>query len=52
MAVGRRHGRPVVLRVEAGAMHRDGFPSWQADNGVWLAEAVPPRYLAPSVSGE
>ena len=46
LVVGRRHGRPVVLRVEAFAMHRDGLPFWQADNGVWLTEAVPPRYLA------
>jgi putative RNA 2'-phosphotransferase len=43
--VGRRHGRPVVLTVEAGAMHRDGLSVWQADNGVWLADAVPARYL-------
>ncbi|TNC52416.1 RNA 2'-phosphotransferase [Rubellimicrobium rubrum] len=43
--VGQRHGRPVVLRVGAGAMHQDGLPFWQADNGVWLTERVPPRYL-------
>lgn len=44
--VGQRHGRPVVLRVDAMAMHRDGLVFWQADNGVWLADLVPPHYLA------
>jgi len=44
-AVGRRHGRPVVLTVAAGAMHRDGFVFHRADNGVWLTKAVPPAFL-------
>ena len=43
--VGRRHGRPVVLTVSAGAMHRDGFVFYRAANGVWLTGAVPPQYL-------
>ncbi len=44
-AVGRRHGRPVVLRVAAGAMHRAGHPFVRSANGVWLARAVPPEFL-------
>jgi putative RNA 2'-phosphotransferase len=44
--VGQRHGRPVVLRVAAGAMRRDGLTLWQADNGVWLTGEVAPRYLS------
>lgn len=43
--VGRRHGSPVVLRVKAGAMHRDGHEFYRSDNGVWLARAVPAKYL-------
>jgi putative RNA 2'-phosphotransferase len=42
--VGRRHGRPVVLRVRAGEMHRAGHPFYRSDNGVWLTPAVPPAY--------
>ena len=45
-AVGQRHGRPVVLRVAAGAMHRAGHAFVRSANGVWLTGAVPPRYLA------
>jgi putative RNA 2'-phosphotransferase len=43
--VGARRGRPVVLRVDAAAMAQDGVAFTRSDNGVWLVEAVPPRYL-------
>jgi putative RNA 2'-phosphotransferase len=43
--VGQRHGRPVVLRVEAGLMHRDGFVFYLSANGVWLTEHAPVQYL-------
>ncbi|MFF4256413.1 RNA 2'-phosphotransferase [Streptomyces sp. NPDC001663] len=43
--VGARRGRPVVLSVDAGAMHRDGHIFHVSANGVWLTQAVPPQYL-------
>lgn len=43
--VGARRGRPVVLSVDAGAMHHDGLVFHVSANGVWLTDAVPPRYL-------
>jgi putative RNA 2'-phosphotransferase len=43
--VGARRGRPVVLSVDAGAMHRDGHVFRVSANEVWLTGAVPPRYL-------
>ena len=43
--VGRRHGRPVVLRVRAGEMHRAGHAFHRSDNGVWLTAAVPPEHI-------
>ena len=43
--VGSRHGKPVVLRVRAGAMHSDGHLFFLSANGVWLTETVPPAYL-------
>ncbi len=43
--VGARRGRPVVLSVDAGAMHRDGHVFHLSENGVWLTGAVPIRYL-------
>ncbi|MCP9958171.1 RNA 2'-phosphotransferase [Streptomyces sudanensis] len=43
--VGARRGRPVVLTVDATAMHGDGLVFRVSANGVWLTDAVPPRYL-------
>lgn len=43
--VGQRRGRPVLLKVRAGAMHRDGIAFYESENGVWLTEHVPPGYL-------
>ncbi|WP_328720620.1 RNA 2'-phosphotransferase [Streptomyces sp. NBC_00247] len=43
--VGARRGSPVVLSVDAGAMHRAGHVFRVSANGVWLAESVPPAYL-------
>lgn len=44
--VGRRHGRAVVLRIDAAAMHADGHEFFRADNGVWLTAIVPNSYLS------
>ncbi|MGW4197836.1 RNA 2'-phosphotransferase [Streptomyces sp. NPDC005004] len=43
--VGSRRGRPVVLAVDAAAMHRDGHVFRVSANGVWLTDSVPARYL-------
>ena len=43
--VGARRGKPVILEVAAGRMHRDGHSFFVSANGVWLTDAVPPGYL-------
>jgi len=43
--VGARRGKPVILTIQAGDMHRDGHVFRIADNGVWLIPEVPPRYI-------
>ncbi|MDR0416736.1 MAG: RNA 2'-phosphotransferase [Propionibacteriaceae bacterium] len=45
--VGRRHGAPVVLRVDSAAMAHDGHIFRLSQNNVWLTDAVPWRYLTP-----
>lgn len=45
-AVGRRHGRPVVLRIDVAAAIARGLPFYRADNGVWLTTEVPATLLA------
>ena len=44
-AVGKRHGKPVVLTVTARRMHDDGFHFYLSENNVWLTEHVAPAYL-------
>lgn len=43
--VGMRHGKPAVLKVAALKMHDQGHVFFRTDNGVWLAENVPPDFL-------
>ncbi len=45
-AVGGRHGRPVVLRVDAARMRAEGWTFYRSANDVWLVDAVPAAYLA------
>ena len=45
VAVGRRHGRPLVFAVDTMSMARDGFVFFRSVNGVWLTDHVPPQYL-------
>lgn len=45
--VGQRHGKPVVLIVKSGVMHRQGQSFFISDNGVWLTESVPPAFIEP-----
>lgn len=45
--VGARRGRPVILAIDAAAMAGEGHAFYRADNGVWLVDHVPPRFLTP-----
>jgi putative RNA 2'-phosphotransferase len=40
LAVGQRHGKPVVLKIKALRMYEQGFKFFQAENGVWLTNMV------------
>ena len=43
--VGQRHGKPVVLTINAAKMHEAGFIFYLSENGVWLTSAVPVSYI-------
>lgn len=45
MEVGARHGKPVLLTIDAGTMHQQGHVFYQSANGVWLVEHVPAEFL-------
>lgn len=44
--VGIRHGKPAVLAVDAAAMRKDRYRFFLSDNGVWLTEYVPTKYIS------
>lgn len=43
--VGQRHGKPFVFKVLAEQMYNDNFQFFVSDNGVWLTDHVPIKYL-------
>lgn len=45
LAVGSRHGAPLILKIHAKAMAEDGYLFYRSANGVWLCERVPWEYI-------
>lgn len=43
--VGKRHGAPVVLTVNSGAMYADGYSFYYSESGIWLVDSVPVKYI-------
>jgi putative RNA 2'-phosphotransferase len=45
LTVGKRHGKPVILKIRALHMHERGFKFFQAENGVWLVSEAPMMFI-------
>jgi putative RNA 2'-phosphotransferase len=45
LKVGRRRGKPVVLRVQSARMWVAGTEFFRSANGVWLTLGVPPAFI-------
>lgn len=45
LSVGQRHGSPLVLTVNAQEMQKNGSLFYLSENGVWLTDNVPRKYL-------
>lgn len=43
--VGKRHGVPVVLVINTKEMLKDGIIFYLSENGVWLCNSVPYKYI-------
>ena len=46
--VGQRHGKLVILTVDTEAMHSANYEFFQSQNGVWLTDIVPAKFLSQS----
>ena len=44
-SVGSRHGKVIVLLIDAKKMYRDGKKFYLSDNGVWLTDKVERKYI-------
>ena len=44
--VGKRHGIPIVFKVDAQKMFKDGAKFYLSRNGVWLTDYVAAEYLS------
>jgi putative RNA 2'-phosphotransferase len=43
--VGGRHGKPVILKINAEGMSKAGHKFYLSENGVWLTERVPAEFI-------
>lgn len=43
--VGARRGHPIILTVRSGEMFKRGITFFKSENGVWLTDIVPARFI-------
>lgn len=43
--VGERRGKPIILVIDALEMHQAGHDFHRSENGVWLVEQVPSKFI-------
>lgn len=45
LKVGKRHGKPVIYRINCKAMAEQGYKFYRSVNGVWLTKSVPVEFM-------
>jgi putative RNA 2'-phosphotransferase len=45
ITVGRRHGEPIVLYIDAKTMYEAGYKFYLSENKVWLVDKVPIKHI-------
>ena len=45
LGVGKRHGKPIILYIDAKKMNEEGYRFYLSENKVWLVEKVPIKYI-------
>ncbi len=48
LSVGARRGQALLLTIDASAMANEGYLFFRSNNGVWLTDHVPARFLQVS----
>ncbi|MGR6874013.1 RNA 2'-phosphotransferase [Pseudomonas sp. HK3] len=44
-SVGSRYGKPVILKIDAAKMQKEGYEFFKTPNNVWLVDHVPIKYI-------
>jgi putative RNA 2'-phosphotransferase len=47
--VGKRHGKPLVLKINAKAMYEKGHTFYLSENKIWLVDYIPKEYIKNEV---
>lgn len=45
LVVGKRHGKPVILKIDSKMMYEDGIMFFISENGIWLTDFVDKKYI-------
>ncbi len=45
ITVGSRRGDAIILEIDSKKMYADGIKFFKSDNGVWLVDEVPAKYI-------
>jgi putative RNA 2'-phosphotransferase len=45
LTVGKRHGNPIILYINAKKMNEDGYKFYLSENNIWLVDKVPAKYI-------
>ena len=51
IAVGKRHGEPIIYLINALEMYKEGYDFYLSENDVWLIDWVPTNYLKQEKKG-
>lgn len=47
--VGKRYGKPVLLKIDSKRMYNDGIKFYLSNNNVWLTDYVPITYITETI---
>ena len=45
LEVGKRHGKAILLEINAKRLHAEGHPFYLSENGIWLTTDIPVGYF-------
>ncbi len=44
--VGKRHGKPVIFKIDSEEMFNQGYKFYLSENKIWLTNFIPPEFIS------